>query len=121
MQAIYFKQSQKQLRAYLALGLLLLSLIGTHWIGFSHSITHSGVSLQSIETACTDHAPSLEHETASCHLLDALTLAGFIASDSNTFLNSVGQPDYLSANIYSAPARIHPELYHSRAPPTLIL
>ena len=121
MQAIYFKQSHKQFRAYIALGLLLLSLIGTHWIGFSHGIAHSGVNLQSIETTCSDHAPSLGHDTASCHLLDALTLAGFVASDPNTFFNTVGHPNYLSANIYSAPARIHPELYHSRAPPTLIL
>ena len=121
MLGIYFKQSQKQLRVYLALGLLLLSLIGTHWIGFSHSIAHSGLSLQNIEADCTDHTPYLKHDTASCHLLDALTLAGFVASDSNTFLNANGRQDYLSANIYSAPARIHPELYRSRAPPTFIL
>ena len=121
MMSTYFKQSQKQLRVYLALGLLLLSLIGTHWVGFSHSIAHSGLGLHNIENACADHAPSLKHDTASCHLLDALTLASFIASDANAFLSTLRHHDYALANIYSAPARIHPELYQSRAPPTFIL
>ena len=121
MAGTYYKQSQRQLRTYLALGLLFLSLLGTHWIGFSHSITHSGISLHSIEYSYSDYAPSLEHDTANCHLLDALTLAGFIASDSTPSLGIVGHDQHLPSSMYSAPARIHPELYQSRAPPTFIL
>jgi hypothetical protein len=117
----YFKQSQKQLGAYIALGLLLLSLIGTHWVGFSHSIAHSGLSLHSIQNTCADHAPSLKHDTASCHLLDALTLAGFIASDSSAFLSDTSHYDYALAEIYTAPALLPPKLYQSRAPPSFIL
>ena len=121
MEASFLSKFRKQLRGYLALGFLLGCLLGTHWIGFAHSIAHSGIQHQNIELSCTDQAPSLGHSFDSCHLLDALTLAGFVASTSNLFLASdLFQEAHLASN-NPLLARIQIGLYQSRAPPSFIL
>ena len=121
MEASFLSKFRKQLRGFLALSFLLASLLGTHWIGFAHSISHSGIHHQNTEQSCVDQAPTLGHSSASCHLLDALTLAGFVASEPNLFLaNHFFHEVQLVLN-ESAPARIHIGLYQSRAPPSFIL
>ncbi|WP_304724725.1 hypothetical protein [Polynucleobacter sp.] len=121
MGALYISKFRKQLKGFIALGFLLASLLGTHWIGFAHGIAHSGIHHQNTELSCVDQAPTLGHSSASCHLLDALTLAGFIASEPNHFIgiNFFREVQLVSAN--SSLTRIHIGLYQSRAPPSFIL
>jgi hypothetical protein len=121
MEDSFLSKFRKHLRGFLALCFLIASLLGTHWIGFAHSITHSDIHHQTVELSCTDQAPATGHSFESCHLLDALTLAGFVASTSNLFLPSdLSQEAHLASNNPS-PARIQIGLYQSRAPPTFIL
>jgi hypothetical protein len=121
MEASFLSKFRKQLRGFLALSFLLGSLLGTHWIGFAHSIAHSGIHHQNVELSCTDQAPTFGHSSAGCHLLDALTLAGFVASTPNLFIASNFLHEAQLASDDSLPARIHIGLYQSRAPPSLIL
>jgi hypothetical protein len=121
MEALFLSKFRKQLKGFIALSFLLASLIGTHWIGFDHAITHSGIHHQNTELSCADQAPSLGHSTASCHLLDALSLAGFIASTPNSFVSVKPFTEAPLASNESAPARIQLGLYQSRAPPSFIL
>ena len=121
MEALFLSKFRKQLRGYLALGFLLGCLLGTHWIGFAHGIAHSGIQHQNIELSCVDSAPNLEHSSASCYLFDALTLAGFIASETSPQFSITGSIATFKASSNSPPAQIHIGLYQSRAPPTFIL
>jgi hypothetical protein len=121
MEALFLSKFRKQLKGFIALSFLLASLLGNHWIGFAHSITHSGIHHQNVEQSCEDQAPTLGHSSASCHLLDSLTLAGFVVSTPKLLLAShfihevqLSSDDFLLA-------RIHTGLYQSRAPPSLIL
>ena len=88
MEALFTSKLSKQLKGFIALSFLLASLLGTHWIGFAHGISHSGIQNQNIKQSCVDQAPTLGHGSASCQLLDAVTLAGFIASTPSLFLTS---------------------------------
>ena len=121
MKALFLSKLSKQLKGYIALCFLLASLLGTHWIGFAHGIAHSGIHHQNIELSCVDQAPTFGHDTAGCHLLDALTLAGFIASTPNLFigLNLFGKAQFTSSAPISARTLLG--LYQSRAPPFFIL
>ncbi|HBK43723.1 MULTISPECIES: hypothetical protein [unclassified Polynucleobacter] len=121
MKALFTSNLNKQFRGWIALSFLLASLLGTHWIGFAHSISHSGIHHQSVEQTCVDQAPSLGHGSVSCHLLDALTLAGFATSEPNLFFANNFFHEVQVASNDSLPARIHVGLYQSRAPPSLIL
>ncbi len=121
MKALFISRLNKHFRGWIALSFLLASLIGTHWIGFAHSINHSGLQSHHVELSCVDQAPTLGHSSASCHLLDALTLAGFVATTPNLFLANNFFHEVQLASNDSLPARIHVGLYQSRAPPSLIL
>ncbi len=121
MSASFLSKYSKQFRGWIALGFLLASLVGTHWIGFAHSINHSGIHAQNLELSCHDQSPNAQHGSATCHLLDALTLAGFITSDSNTFTSSKLASQALNISAHSRAERIHIGLYQSRAPPSFIL
>jgi hypothetical protein len=121
MDALFLSKLNKQIRGWMALSFLLVSLLGTHWIGYAHGINHSGLSNQTTELNCTDQATEIQHSSASCHLYDALTLAGFIASEPNHFISitAFGQArDKLNKPYLDS---IHAGLYQSRAPPTFIL
>jgi len=121
MEALFTSKLSKQLKGFIALSFLLISLLGTHWIGFSHGIAHSGIQNQNIELSCLDQAPALGHSSASCHLLDALTLAGFVSSTPNTFFSGNFSHEVQLVSNDPAPARTPIGLYQSRAPPSFIL
>jgi hypothetical protein len=121
MSASFLSKNSKRFRGLIALSFLLSSLIGTHWIGFSHNIAHSGIHGHSAELSCQDHSSDVEHSSASCHLLDALTLAGFIASDVSIFTSNKPVSQALNTSDQSRSERIHVGLYQSRAPPSFIL
>jgi hypothetical protein len=121
MEALFLSRLNKQFRGWIALSFLLASLLGTHWIGFAHGIAHSGIHHQNTELSCVDQAPTLGHSSASCHLLDALTLAGFVVATPNLYLANNFFHEVQLASNDSLPARIHVGLYQSRAPPSFIL
>jgi hypothetical protein len=121
MKALFLSKLSKQLKGFIALSFLLASLLGNHWIGFAHGIAHAGIHHENIEQSCVDQAPTLGHSSSACHLLDALTLAGFVVSSPKLFLASNFIHEVQSASNDSLPARLHVGLYQSRAPPTFIL
>ena len=98
-----------------------MSLLGTHWIGFAHGVAHAGIQHHNTELSCEDQAPTLGHSSANCHLLDALTLAGFVPADPVTFAVQNSSKTLKSAANHSIPARIQIGFYQSRAPPSFIL
>ena len=121
MEALFLSKFRKQLRGFLAFSFLLASLLGTHWIGFAHGIAHSGIHHQNIELSCTDQAPALGHSFSSCHLLDALTLAGFVASTPNLYLGTNLFHEMQLVSNDSSLAQTQIGLYQSRAPPSFFL
>jgi hypothetical protein len=121
MRALFLSKTRKHLREWIALSFLLVSLIGNHSIGFTHGIAHSGIHQASTELSCVDQTPALGHSSANCHLLDALTLAGFIATTTQLYIGSNFFHEMPLASNSPSPARIHIGFYQSRAPPTFIL
>ncbi len=121
MSASFLSKFSKQIKGIIALAFLLTSLLGTHWIGFAHGISHSGINPQNIELSCVDQVPTVGHGSAHCHLLDALTLAGFIASAPSSFAVQIPFGALKPAIDQSAPACIQVALYQSRAPPSFTL
>jgi hypothetical protein len=132
----YLKTSiQRPARAYLAIAFLVFSLLGSHWLGYAHSIAHphagqtplSGFSyspeLASHNDCNTDHhtkampASHGDHISANCLLFDALTLAGFVGT-ANLAVPAV-QALATEPIVYSAVFNTNAVLshYQSRAPP----
>jgi len=121
MNAPFLSTIRKQFKGFIVLGFLVVSLLGTHWIGFAHGVAHSGIQAHNAELSCLDQAPTLGHSSANCHLLDALTLAGFAPADPTTFAVQTPFKTLESAADHSSPVRTHIEPYQSRAPPSFIL
>jgi hypothetical protein len=126
---------QHSARACLAIAFLAISLLGTHWLGYAHSIAHphaeqaplagfnSPLELTSHDDCNTDHhavaipASQGDHISANCLLFDALTLAGFVGN-TNIAVSAVqalaSEPIIYSA-VFNAQAVL--SHYQSRAPP----
>ena len=122
MVAYFPSKYPRRLFAAFSVALLLVCLLGTHWAGFAHGISHAGLSKQSIEQcSATDSVTGITHSSDTCHLYDALTLAGFVpVGDSDV----VHLPVYFSALVLSADLVLIESAsasYQSRAPPTFIL
>jgi hypothetical protein len=135
MKAYLTTSIQRPVRASLAIAFLVFSLLGSHWLGYAHSIAHphaeqtqlSGFSyapeLASHDDCNADHhakaIPVLhgDHINANCLLFDALTLAGFIGSSSIAV--SATQALANEPIVYSAVFNAQAVLshYQSRAPP----
>ena len=132
MKAFFATQIQRPARACLAIAFLTISLLGTHWLGYQHSIAHPhtgqpqlpqfGLSELALEHAgCDAHhhaeAPHADHINANCLLFDALTLAGFVSSSGITI--TAVQALATEPIIYSAVFNTGAVLshYQSRAPP----
>ena len=126
---------QRPARAYMAIAFLVFSLLGSHWLGYAHSIAHphagqtqlSGFSyspeLAGHDDCNADHhtktiaASHGDHISVNCLLFDALTLAGFVGSTSV----AIAAVQALASEpiIYSAAFNAQAVLshYQSRAPP----
>ena len=135
MNAFFATQIQRPARACLAIAFLVLSLLGTHWLGYAHSIAHphagqtqlSGFSSSPELASHSDcnakrHAKAMvvshgDHINANCLLFDALTLAGFVGSSGIAV--SATQALATAPSIYSAAFNAGAVLshYQSRAPP----
>jgi hypothetical protein len=135
MKAFFATQIQRPARACLAIAFLTISLLGTHWLGYQHSIAHPhtsqsqlpqlGLSELALEhDDCDAHhhaeAPHADHINANCLLFDALTLAGFVSS-AGTAIAAVQalatEPIIYSAVFNTGAVLSH---YQSRAPPQLL-
>jgi hypothetical protein len=135
MKAFFATQIQRPARACLAIAFLTISLLGTHWLGYQHSIAHphSGqaqltqfglpeLALEHDDCDANHHAMVMpashgDHISANCLLFDALTLAGFVGCTS--IVLSAVQALASEPIIYSAVFNIGAVLshYQSRAPP----
>jgi hypothetical protein len=122
MVAYFPSKSLSRLLAAFSAALLVFCLIGTHWLGFAHSISHAGLSAQSIDQcSATDSVAGITHSSDACHLYDALTLAGFVPVGVS---NAAVLPIYFSILISSVDLILiesSTASYQSRAPPTFIL
>ena len=107
--------------AFVAL-LMSFSLLGIHWVGLSHSISHAGatkqVSCNTNNEVCTQTA---SHASELCHLFDALTLASCIAP--SAYLSPfTSHAQAITPHIVIAQVDIRfPIGYQSQAPPPFIL
>ena len=132
MKAFFATQIQRPALACLAIAFLTISLLGTHWLGYQHSIAHPhtgqtkaiqfGLSELALEhDDCNAHhnaeASHGGHINANCLLFDALTLAGFVGSGGIAV--SATQTLATEPSIYSAVFNTGAVLshYQSRAPP----
>jgi hypothetical protein len=132
MKAFFASQIQRPARACLAIAFLTISLLGTHWLGYQHSIAHphtgqsqlpqfglSELALEHDDCDAHHHAEAShgDHINANCLLFDALTLAGFVGSSSIAV--SADQALASEPIVYSAVFNAQAVLshYQSRAPP----
>jgi len=132
MKAFFANQIQRPARACLAIAFLTISLLGTHWLGYQHSIAHphtgqtqalpfglSELALEHDDCDALHHAEAShgDHINANCLLFDALTLAGFVGSSSIAI--SAVQALATEPIVYSAVFNAQAVLshYQSRAPP----
>jgi len=122
MVAYFSSKLTKQVHAALAVALLMICMMGTHWIGFAHSISHTSIQQQSISPSSSDEfTPISVHSSDICHLLDALTLAGFIPEEFIGALVSQATSSALATPLEFHFAQVAQSAYQSRAPPTDIL
>ena len=106
----------------LSVALLVFCLLGTRWIGLSHSISHASLQSQTeVISIAFDAAPSHNHNSDVCHLFDALTLAGFVASNDAAPITHDYHAGVSSRyeNLFVAQTLIGH--YQSRAPPPFFL
>ena len=120
MTAYFSSKLSKQIHAALMAALLVFCLLGTHWVGFSHSISHASLQSQTeIDSSQGDKQSSLKHSSDVCHLFDAHTLAGFVAAQPlATITHHLHAFLFATANI-TIIAQTAIEHYQSRAPPIL--
>jgi hypothetical protein len=122
MVAYFYSKFTNKMKIAFAASLLAFCLLGTHAIGFAHSISHAHLQSQAdIVSITSDSLPSLSHSSDACHLFDALTLAGFISADPIAVVAYGGFAQQLSLAALSSPAQATFEHYQSRAPPTFYL
>jgi hypothetical protein len=122
MVAYFSSKLTKQLHAAFTVALLVFCLLGTHWIGLSHSVSHGISQSHTLESnAVSQVDKSFSHSSDVCHLFDALSLAGFIPnSDADlTLLLSGSLTVRVIVNSFAPKLEI--ASYQSRAPPAFIL
>mgnify|MGYP006946110029 FL=1 len=121
MVAYFSSKFKKQIQVALSIALLAFCLLGTRWIGLSHSISHAHFQSQTeASSIAVDATPSQNHNADVCHLFDALTLAGFVATDIVTPVIHANQPNQSGVANNSFIAQAFIEHYQSRAPPALL-
>jgi hypothetical protein len=122
MVAYFSSKLIKQMHATLASVLLVACLLGTHWIGYAHSVSHAS---KAYPTQSQINAPETDvvfsHSSEVCHLFDALSMAGFIPEASYQNLTTPVVFNYVVSNLRFHFAQTSALAYHSRAPPSLFL
>ena len=122
MVAHFSSKLNKQIHAVVVALLLAFCMLGTHWVGLNHGISHLGFTKQTVcESATVASMPTAAHGSDICHLFDALTLAGCIPpSFSSAPIANLNQS---ISHQEKAPQVDAPSLiaYQSQAPPSPIL
>ena len=122
MVAYFSSKLTKQLHAALTVTLLVFCLLGTHWIGLSHNISHGFSQSQALESKATSQVDkSFSHRSDVCHLFDALSLAGFIPNSLGNHPLFLSSPLITSVIVNLFAPKLEIASYQSRAPPTFIL
>jgi len=122
MIAYFSSKLTKQMHATLTVALLVLCLLGTHWIGLSHSISHGISQSQTLESKLTNQIDkSFSHSSDICHLFDALSLAGFIPNKLADLPLLLSGYLSVSVKVDSFAPKLEISSYQSRAPPEFIL
>jgi hypothetical protein len=122
MIAYFSSRLHQRASALIALVLLTICLQGTHWAGFAHSISHASTLQQSLDQDPTPGpASSLCHSSDSCHLYDALSLAGFAPGTVIGFTNQVIASLNFIGRPLTAPFLAPVYAYLAQAPPNFIL
>ena len=125
MRAFFHRQISQQLLSVFVVGLLLVCLLGTHWLGFSHGISHSALGTSSqilgAGSQSCDENVAITHSSASCHLFDALTLASFVSTDSLVLIELSAYIEINSSSAKTVDYQTAESPYQSQAPPRLIL
>ncbi|WP_353433303.1 hypothetical protein [Polynucleobacter sp. MWH-UH23A] len=122
MIAHFSSKLNKQLHATVAALLLAFCMLGTHWVGLSHGISHLSFAKQTVSESPTAASISTNtHSSDVCHLFDVLTLAGcippsFSSAPLANYIQSIGHQE--NAAQVDAPLLT---AYQSQAPPALIL
>ena len=126
-------QDTAPIKRWVMLGLVLLSLLSTQWLGLVHQIGHQefkpSATLHTHEShaSCESHDHSLfaflghEESSVECQLFDAITLAGLITGSPIQFVVPNGFSQSLFGFIKQVSASRTHEPYQSRAPPLPIL
>jgi hypothetical protein len=120
MNAYFSSKMINRLHSAFTMGLLVFCLLGTHWIGLTHAVSHAQ-SNQVADQSASEHSSLLEHGSVSCHLFDALSLAGFIPPNINLIVAHIGFDQIFFRNDHSVLTTHSPVVYQSRAPPTFII
>jgi hypothetical protein len=135
MKAYLTTSIQRPTRAYLAIAFLVFSLLGSHWLGYAHSIAHphagqtqlTGFSyspeLANHGDCNADHhvkalpASHGDHISTNCLLFDALALAGFVSGSSIAVsaVQALAGETIVYSAVFNAQAVL--SHYQSRAPP----
>ena len=122
MVAYFSSKLSKQIHAVFTAALLVFCLLGTHWIGLSHSISHGISQGQALESkASTQVDKSFSHSSDVCHLFDALSLAGFIPNTTAATESTISGSLNVREIVNSFTPKLEAASYQSRAPPTFIL
>ena len=121
MVAYFYSKFTKQIHAAFAVFLLLVCLLGTNWIGLSHSIAHANLQGQTDQITSSLATTSATHSSDVCHLFDALTLAGFIGSSFVPQVANLFHPGKINSPKETVVALQSIASYRSRAPPTTLL
>ncbi|WP_108508668.1 hypothetical protein [Polynucleobacter acidiphobus] len=126
-------QDTAPIKRWVMLGLVLLSLLSTQWLGLVHQIGHQefkpSATLHAHEShaSCESHDHLLfaflghEESSVDCQLFDAISLAGLITSSPIQFVAPNGFSQSLVGFITQVSASRTHEPYQSRAPPLPIL
>ncbi len=126
-------QDTAPIKRWVMLGLVLLSLLSTQWLGLAHQIGHQEFKASSTLHAHESHASCESHDhslfaflghdesSVECQLFDAITLAGLITSSPIQFIVPNGFSQSLFGFVTQVSASRTHEPYQSRAPPLSIL
>jgi hypothetical protein len=122
MVAYFPSKYPKRLLAAFSVALLVFCLLGTHWLGFAHGISHAGLSAQSIDQcSVTASGTGITHSSDVCHLYDALTLAGFVPAGVSDVVHLPASVSTLISSVDLLLLESSTASYQSRAPPAFIL
>jgi len=122
MIAYFSSRLTKQMYAAFSVAMLVFCLLGTHWVGLSHSVSHGISQSKTLESKATSQVDkSFSHSSDVCHLFDALSLAGFIPSSVDVLPSTLSEPLTSPIVVHSFAPKLEIDSYQSRAPPTFIL